>query len=530
MSVSKGQVEEDLDGSDGHAIQIVYFDEEDHLYKLDEQKLEKLLLNPKIQNMPVSLISINGAFRKGKSFFMSFLIDYLKNDEKVDWDNENKIIDGFKFKSGTKRQTNGIHIWSRAFIKEREDGKKIAFLLIDTQGLFDTKSTIKESANIFALTILTSSTFIYNLHQQIQEDDLHNLLFFAEYGKFLNETTGGKPFQNLTFLIRDWQNPDEFDYGPNSLYLEEILDESKVNNEGMKQTRHLIKQLFKQTESIFLPYPGKSVASSKDFNGRMGDIDSDFKKAMLSACEYLLNPEKISILKINDTEVTSAQLFVFFEKYTSLFKTTELPEPKNIYIATAEANNLAALNKAKASYTAKMNQALSGLTSYKSQSQLVKIHDRCSKECLILFNSTKKMGDAEFCRKYEDMLLEELNAALIKYVETNELKKSASISSFVGKIFLLVICLFVLKTIFRFIGIKIVAKFIKFCYITLILLAVMVIISKITGEFSEITDEIQVLVDTVVGESLSYLMMGVYKVASQYTTGQNIALQSPVKS
>ena len=58
----------------------------------------------------------------------------------------------------------------------------------------------------------------------------------------------------------------------------------------------------------------------------------------------------------------------------------------------------------------------------------------------------------------------------------------------------------------------------------------MVIISKITGEFSEITDEIQVLVDTVVGESLSYLMMGVYKVASQYTTGQNIALQSPVKS
>ena len=156
----------------------MYFDEEDHLYKLDEQKLEKLLLNPKIQNMPVSLISINGAFRKGKSFFMSFLIDYLKNDEKVDWDNENKIIDGFKFKSGTKRQTNGIHIWSRAFIKEREDGKKIAFLLIDTQGLFDTKSTIKESANIFALTILTSSTFIYNLHQQIQEDDLHNLLVF----------------------------------------------------------------------------------------------------------------------------------------------------------------------------------------------------------------------------------------------------------------------------------------------------------------------------------------------------------------
>jgi len=48
-------------------------------------------------------------------------------------------------------------------------------LLIDTQGLFDGKSTRKQNGNIFTLSTLISSIQIFNLSQKMQEDNLENL-------------------------------------------------------------------------------------------------------------------------------------------------------------------------------------------------------------------------------------------------------------------------------------------------------------------------------------------------------------------
>jgi len=46
---------------------------------------------------------------------------------------------------------------------------------MDTQGAFDTESTVKECATIFALATMLSSVQVYNLHSNIQENDLQHL-------------------------------------------------------------------------------------------------------------------------------------------------------------------------------------------------------------------------------------------------------------------------------------------------------------------------------------------------------------------
>lgn len=46
---------------------------------------------------------------------------------------------------------------------------------MDTQGAFDQESTVKDCATVFALSTMVSSVQIYNLSQNIQEDDLMNL-------------------------------------------------------------------------------------------------------------------------------------------------------------------------------------------------------------------------------------------------------------------------------------------------------------------------------------------------------------------
>lgn len=72
---------------------------------------------------------------------------------------------------------------------------KIAILLMDTQGAFDSQSTVKDCATVFALSLMISSIHVYNLMQNLQEDDLQHLHLFTEYGKIALEDSNETPFQ-----------------------------------------------------------------------------------------------------------------------------------------------------------------------------------------------------------------------------------------------------------------------------------------------------------------------------------------------
>ena len=56
----------------GEPIQIVEAGE--HLFDLNEEALERILLNPAIQDKKVAIVSVAGAFRKGKSFLLDFFL------------------------------------------------------------------------------------------------------------------------------------------------------------------------------------------------------------------------------------------------------------------------------------------------------------------------------------------------------------------------------------------------------------------------------------------------------------------------
>lgn len=84
---------------------------------------------------------------------------------------------------------------------------------MDTQGAFDSESTVRDCATVFALSTMISSVQVYNLSQNIQEDDLQHLQLFTEYGRLALESAVEKPFQKLIFLVRDWSFPYEANYG-----------------------------------------------------------------------------------------------------------------------------------------------------------------------------------------------------------------------------------------------------------------------------------------------------------------------------
>lgn len=83
-------------------------------------------------------------------------------------------LKGFSWKGGVKRDTNGIIMWSDVFLHEAKN-KKLAIILMDTQGLFDTKTSPTENSRIFALGTLASSIQIFNLNDVILENQLEYL-------------------------------------------------------------------------------------------------------------------------------------------------------------------------------------------------------------------------------------------------------------------------------------------------------------------------------------------------------------------
>mgnify|MGYP001042131811 CR=1 FL=1 len=90
---------------------------------------------------------------------------------------------GFLWRAGDDRATTGIWMWSRPFIRTTPAGERVAVLLMDTQGLFDRKTSQRLTTCIFGLSTLISSYSIYNIKERIQEDAVQHLALFAEYSR-----------------------------------------------------------------------------------------------------------------------------------------------------------------------------------------------------------------------------------------------------------------------------------------------------------------------------------------------------------
>ncbi|TMS04869.1 Atlastin-2 [Larimichthys crocea] len=224
-------------------IQIVVANEDEHSFELDAAALEKILLQDHVKDLNVVVVSVAGAFRKGKSFLLDFMLRYMHRQGESWMGGNDEPLTGFTWRGGCERETTGIQIWSEVFVVDKPDGSKVAVLLVDTQGAFDSQSTIKDCATVFALSTMTSSVQVYNLSQNIQEDDLQHL---QNTVRLAMEEIYQKPFQSLMFLIRDWSYPYEHKYGlqGGNNFLEKRLQVKQNQHEELQNVRKHIHSCF----------------------------------------------------------------------------------------------------------------------------------------------------------------------------------------------------------------------------------------------------------------------------------------------
>lgn len=228
-------------------------------------------------------------------------------------------------------------MWSEVFTHDFANGERVAIILLDTQGIFDDKSSVRDCTTIFALSMMLSSVQCYNLMQNIREDDLQHLELFTEYGRLALEQSAEKPFQNLLFLIRDWPFAYETDYGWNG---QQIIDETLAGNDEqtpeMRQLRERIKASFEEISAFLMPHPGMVVAQGNNFTGNLNEITPDFVKYVKELVPALFAPENLLMKKINGQTVHAQDLLKYLEAYVNVFNGEALPEPKSVLMVSLE--------------------------------------------------------------------------------------------------------------------------------------------------------------------------------------------------
>jgi len=394
------------------ALQLVTLNMEERKVEVDERSLA--LIEARLRAcgaQRVAVVSIMGAFRTGKSFFLDLCLRYLQHEEATEDDmppekrhcgpsrGRGEVFPlpawitsagpslqgslgadadvGFRFRGGMEKCTEGIWVWSEPFVREVQ-GQLVALLLMDTQGAWDSSMTKEQSATIFGLTALLSSKQIYNVNMQIQEDTIENLAYFMRFAqaalrKAANacsssclssqqetdlKTEAERPFQSLDFLVRDWPHfEDNWSVdqcrAQMDLHLDRHLNPQQVTESDAVEA---LRRMFAKIKCFCLPHPGLKIQSTA-WEGSVTDIDGDFVRFCDRYIHEVFTAD-VKVKTILGSELTIVTFPLLLRTFVQAFQEAA-PAAMSFTQAMTTATVLLAKERALKSYTDQMDASVS---------------------------------------------------------------------------------------------------------------------------------------------------------------------------
>nr|XP_032662521.1 uncharacterized protein LOC116840185 [Chelonoidis abingdonii] len=262
----------------GRPVQLVRLDKEGGL-TLDEEALSCCLEQGGVGHAPICLVSIVGEQRRGKSFLLNYLLRRLRN---LDMSNgswmgrEEEPLEGFEWRVGNQRVTQGVWAWSQPFWVPTEGGK-VAVLLVDTEGSMDLERNKETSIKLSAMSMLLSSYQILNIGHRVKDPDLEYLEMFLHVAEVVGEAYGLEPVQHLDLLVRDWSNSLVIGAEGGEQHLRDVRQMLEATS-PCKHPKALEALSRSSTSSYLMPFPGKRISTGSV--GTLRDMDEDFRDSL----------------------------------------------------------------------------------------------------------------------------------------------------------------------------------------------------------------------------------------------------------
>lgn len=286
-----------------------------------------------LKNKQLSIVSIAGPYRSGKSFLANLIMNSMS---------------GFKTGSTVNPCTKGIWVWGRPIRLDEKEGKEgkdeTYMIIIDSEGLgsIDKDRELNIDLKIFTLCVLISSIIIYNTKNSITEDRIEELSLAAnminrikftykehEQAKEAKENKENQllfdSFPKLIWVLRDF-SLDLKDMTPND-YLEKALNISTYLTEeesSKRQSRETIKRTFKERECLVLVAPSSDLKTIKNLeHEKKENIRKEF---LLQVTEFIVKLKKERKIKsINGETIDGILLLGLIMEYVESLNNNQVP-------------------------------------------------------------------------------------------------------------------------------------------------------------------------------------------------------------
>lgn len=379
---------------------------------------EKLQVNPKALSIlqsiqqPVVVVAIVGLYRTGKSYLMNKLAGKDK---------------GFSLGCTIQAETTGIWMWCRPH-PEKQDH---TLVLLDTEGLGDVeKSNIENDSWIFALSILLSSTFVYNSMGTIDQFAVEKLQYVTELTKRIKvksssweRSTEGEEegeetqddfvrfFPAFVWVVRDFTLRLKLNDGrsiSSDEYLENALRRRKGQPESLDLAKKCIRQFFPSRKCFVLDRPASRHNLENLEDLPESSLSPDFLVQASRFCQYIYENAQIKVIEGGHT-VTGTMLGQLAVTYVEAICKGAVPCIENAVVTLARIENAAAVQDALACYGAKTKQLVRLPT--ETIEELLEMHRQCEKEAIRVFlarafKDGKQEQQKQLANQLQDKLLE----------------------------------------------------------------------------------------------------------------------------
>ncbi|XP_032083492.1 uncharacterized protein LOC116515507 [Thamnophis elegans] len=400
---------------------------------LVENRRNRLQVSPKalrllsdIQN-PVVVVSIVGPYYTGKSYLMNRLAG--KNS-------------GFSLGATVEAKTNGIWMWCLP----HPDRPNQTLILLDTEGLGDVEKGSPENDTwIFSLTVLLSSTLVYNSVGTIDQTALDKLHFVTELSKHIKAKSSSTPgdtddtsgfvgfFPTFVWAVRDFtlqlqrdgKSITEDDYLENALKLKK--GDSK-KEQGFNLPRKCIR-LFFPTRKCFTFYCPTTPENLCNV-GQMSDdqLHKGFVEQAKKFCHYIYETSQEKTLPGGHI-VTGNLLAKLVKAYVDTISSGNVPCLENEVLALAEIENRAAVQEAVACYAQLMEQSMELPT--ETLQELLDVHKNCEEQALKKFMA-RAFTDDKY--QFQGEFMKTVESKKEEYCRKNELKSSEICSALLSSL------------------------------------------------------------------------------------------------
>lgn len=317
----------------------------------------------------LSIVSLTGSFRTGKSFMLSLMGRFLRFFEGRDIADDDSWAKGatmgdenssFDWRPGVERHTVGIWVDARPHVRIAK-GSRVGILLMDTQGLWDGSTGYSLLTSIFGMSSIISSLQIYNLMRTVELDKLDQIKWFTGFGasamRQCSEAGPGSPaFQSLHLMVRDWVGfQDAADAGACREENRRFLEGQRSQSEFGRFFANL-EAVYLSVDSVLLPPPGAECCFGSSFRGDLSRVDPAF---ISNATAYFSKIFSKPIVKqFNGNPMTPDALVDVVTRFADIFGGSEVPTSLSFAGAMEKAVNTCARETAVSCYRDAMCAAM----------------------------------------------------------------------------------------------------------------------------------------------------------------------------